>query len=143
LDGALHPAYADPADREAIQWMAANLPDGVVAEAVGGSYTYYGRVSVHTGFPTVLGWPGHEGQWRGGYEEQGTRDSDVRLLYQTTDWNQAQEILNRYNIRYVYIGQLERTTYSPLFEGKFEAFMDLIHSNDSVQIYVRRGEGPG
>jgi uncharacterized membrane protein len=143
LDGALHPAYAQASDREAIDWMVANLLPDIVAEAVGGSYTYYGRVSVHSGFPTVLGWPGHEGQWRGGYEEQGSRDNDIRLLYQTTDWNVAREILDRYNIRYVYVGELERITYSPLFEGKFEAFMDLIHANDTVRIYVRRGEGPG
>jgi len=141
LDGALYPSYAQPADREAIDWMNSHLATGTVAEAVGGSYTYYGRVSAHTGFPTVLGWPGHEGQWRGGYEEQGSRDGDVRLLYQTTDWNLAREILDRYAIRYVYVGELERVSYAPLFEGKFEAFMDQVYSDGTVSIYARRGEG--
>jgi uncharacterized membrane protein len=143
LNGALYPSYAAPSDRDAIEWMNANLPVGVVAEAVGGSYTYYARVSVHTGFPTVLGWPGHEGQWRGGYEEQGTREADVRLLYKTTDWDLAYELLDRYDIRYVFVGELERVSYSPIFEEKFEAFMDLIYANDAVRIYVRRGEAPG
>ena len=138
LNGALHPAYATEADRDAIQWMSDNLDDGVVVEAVGGSYSYFARVSVHTGFPTVIGWPGHESQWRGGYQYHGTREEDVRTLYKSPDWDQTQEILKAYNVKYVYIGELERLTYSPVFDGKFDAFMELIYENDRVKIYASR-----
>lgn len=139
LDGSLYPSYAQEGDREAIAWMNENLPVGVVAEAVGGSYTYYARVSAHTGFPTVIGWPGHEGQWRGGYGEQGSREQDVRVLYQTSDWDAARFILDHYGIDYVYLGDLERTSYAPVFEQKFDAFMDLVFENGSTKIYARRG----
>jgi uncharacterized membrane protein len=139
LDGSLYPSYAQEGDREAIAWMNENLPVGVVAEAVGGSYTYYARVSAHTGFPTVIGWPGHEGQWRGGYGEQGSREQDVRVLYQTSDWEAARFILDHYGIDYVYLGDLERTSYAPVFEQKFDAFMDLVFENGSTKIYARRG----
>ncbi len=138
LNGALHPAYATEADRDAIQWMSDNLDIGVVAEAVGGSYSYFARVSVHTGFPTVIGWPGHESQWRGGYQYHGTREEDVRALYKSPDWEQTQEILKAYNVKYVYIGELERLTYPPIFDGKFDAFMELVYQNDKVKIYARR-----
>jgi uncharacterized membrane protein len=57
------------------------------------------------------------------------------------DWPTTQAILDRYAIDYVYIGELERQTYPPVFDAKFEAFMDLIYSNDSVRIYVREGGG--
>jgi len=117
------------------------LEDGVIAEAVGGSYTYYTRVSTHTGLPTVLGWPGHEGQWRGGYLEQGSRQDDIRQLYQSSDWPTTQAILDRYEIDYVFIGDLERQTYPPVYEAKFDAFMDLIYTNESVRIYAREGGG--
>ena len=80
LDGSMHPSYMNSSDRDAINWINTNLEDGVIAEAIGGSYTYYTRVSTHTGLPTVLGWPGHEGQWRGGYLEQGSRQDDIRQL---------------------------------------------------------------
>ncbi len=139
LEGAMHPSYMNPDDRSAIQWMNANLEDGVIAEAVGGSYTYYTRISTHTGFPTVLGWPGHEGQWRGGYLEQGSRQDDIRQLYQSTDWFLSKEILDRYDIDYVIIGDLERRTYPPVFEAKFDAYMDLIYANDTVKIFARSG----
>jgi uncharacterized membrane protein len=141
LDGSMHPSYMNNSDRDAINWINAYLEDGVISEAVGGSYTYFTRVSTHTGFPTVLGWPGHEGQWRGGYLEQGSRQDDIRQLYQSPDWPTTQAILDRYAIDYVYIGELERQTYPPVFDAKFEAFMDLIYSNDSVRIYVREGGG--
>jgi uncharacterized membrane protein len=140
LDGSMHPAYMNPDDRDAISWMNAYLPNGTVVEAVGGSYTYFARVSTHTGYPTVLGWPGHEGQWRGGYREQGSRFEDIRQLYQTPDWLASEEILDRYQIDYVYIGDLEKQTYLPVFEAKFDAYMQLIYSNESVKIYARGGD---
>ncbi len=138
LNGALHPVYASEADREAIQWMSDNLEVGVVAEAVGGSYSYFARASVHTGFPTVIGWPGHESQWRGGYQFHGTREEDVRTLFKSPDWEQTQQIMKTYNVKYVYVGELERMTYQPIFDGKFDAFMELVFQNDRVRIYARR-----
>ena len=53
-----------------------------MAEAVGGSYSGYACVSRLSGYPTVLGWPGHELQWRGGGEEIGSRENDIQQLYE-------------------------------------------------------------
>lgn len=140
LDGTAYLSVVNPSDDEAMKWINDRLPVGTIVEAVGGSYTYFGRVSTHTGFPTVLGWPGHESQWRGGALEQGSRGEDVRLLYQTRDWSEAARILDRYHVDYVYVGALERRTYTPFNEQKFEAFMDPIYSQGDVVIYARRGE---
>lgn len=140
LDGANFIEIRNSADFEAIQWIRDNLPLGVISEAVGGSYNpNYARISTHTGFPTVLGWPGHESQWRGGYEEIGSRNSDIATLYQTRNWNDAQMLLDRYDIDYVYIGSVERSTYENLDEQKFEIYMELVYTNDEVRIYARKG----
>mgnify|MGYP001098249581 CR=1 FL=1 len=141
LNGSMHPTYALDADREAVIWMDANIEDGVIAEAVGGSYTYFARVSAHTGLPTVLGWPGHESQWRGGYQEIGNREGDIRNLYSSPDWPTTEEIIQQYGIDYVYVGELERNTYRPLFEDKFQTYLDLIYQNEQVQIYATRERG--
>jgi uncharacterized membrane protein len=138
LNGSMYPSYAPEADREAVEWIDTQLKDGVIAEAVGGSYTYYARVSAHTGLPTVLGWPGHESQWRGGYQEIGDREGDIRMLYTSPDWATTEEIIRRYGIDYVYVGDLERSTYRPFYEEKFETFMDLIYQNEQVRIYAAR-----
>jgi uncharacterized membrane protein len=122
----------NPDEAAAIRWLE-SAPDGVVAEAIGGSYSGYGRVSTLSGQPTVLGWPGHESQWRGGYEEQGSRQGDIESLYATSDWNTAREIIARYDIRYVFVGNLERG--KPLQEEKFQRNMRMVFQQGNVAIY--------
>jgi YYY domain-containing protein len=123
----------NPDEAAAIQWLR-SAPYGVVAEAVGGSYTTFGRISEYTGLPTVLGWPGHESQWRGTSAPQGSRAEDIATLYATADWRTAQDMLSRYNIRYVYIGGLERSTY-PVHEDKFARNLPQVFQQGSVTIY--------
>jgi len=124
----------NPDEAAAMLWLR-SAPDGVVAEAVGGSYSPqgHGRISIYTGLPTLLGWPGHEGQWRD-YALQGSRQQDIETLYSTSDWSTAQEIINRYDIRYVYVGNLERTTYH-INEDKFNRFLKLVFQQGNVAIY--------
>jgi uncharacterized membrane protein len=120
LDASAHLQVESPEDAAAIAWIGANIDQGPLAEAVGGQYSNYARVSTATGIPTVLGWPGHEGQWRGGYEEVGSRESDLEELYRTTSWDLARTILERYGIRYVYYGDLERLSYESVGLAKFQ-----------------------
>ena len=114
----------NPAEAAAMMWLR-SAPDGVVAEAVGGAYSSYARISIYTGLPTVLGWGNHEGQWRD-YALQGSRAQDIETLYTSPDWITAQEIIKRYNIRYIYVGSLERTTYR-LSEEKFKLFLKPVY----------------
>lgn len=136
LDGNAFLRDFNPDEYEAIQFLA-RAPYGVVSEAVGGSYTHYGRISRLTGLPTVLGWPGHELQWRGGTAEIGTREQDIAVLYSTADWQQAQRIISQYQIDYIYVGQLERSSYK-VVEEKFMANMALVYENMGVRIYSER-----
>lgn len=136
LDGTAYLATSDPSDLEAFHWIQQNLPTGVIAEAVGGSYSQYGRVSAHTGLPTVLGWGGHEVQWRGNAVAQGSREQDIQRLYQTNSWPEAATLLEQYGIDYVYVGSLERSRYPGLNESKFAANMQLVYQNLEVRIYA-------
>ena len=115
LDGASSIAMSNPDDWAAIQWLDANaeqgLPTGsvpVILEAPWyGSYNYDGRISVFTGFPTVLGWAGHEGQWRGSYDEQSRREPDIATIYTTSDSQTALALLHKWNVSYVILGSPE------------------------------------
>ncbi|MDP1545228.1 MAG: hypothetical protein Q8L87_04335, partial [Anaerolineales bacterium] len=97
-------------------------------------YSAYGRVSMYTGLQTVLGWPGHEAQWRGSYALQGTRREDITRLYTTARWEEAQAIIQQYNIRYIYIGNLERLSLT-INEAKFSPFLTPIFQEGNVVIY--------
>jgi uncharacterized membrane protein len=133
LDGTQQGYYLSGDDAAAADWLQA-APIGVVAEAIGGSYSQFARVSANSGNPTVLGWPGHERQWRGGATEMGTRERDIEHLYSTRDWREAERILKMYDIRYVYIGPLERSTY-PVNDRKFQQHLSPIYSQGAVTIY--------
>ena len=133
LNGTAYMARENPDEAMAINWLK-QAPYGVVVEAVGGSYSDYARISSQSGLPTVLGWPGHESQWRGGYELQGNRQEDIKQLYETSNWEKTREIIKKYDIRYIYIGSLERSTYR-VNEGKFQRLMSPIFSQGSIVIY--------
>ena len=140
LDGVEYLERQSPEEMAAIRWLSrASL--GVVAEAVGGSYTATARVSTLSGQPTVLGWPGHESQWRGGSQEIGSRQGDIERLYCTKDWVEAQSIIEQYDIRYIYVGSQERIAYSTekclggLNETKFLRNLNPVFSQTGVTIY--------
>jgi YYY domain-containing protein len=134
LDGTTYFERYNPADAKAIRWLK-SAPDGVVAEAIGGSYSEYARVSTLTGLPTVLGWPGHESQWRGGSIEMGSREPDIQRLYRTGDWNEAVKVLEQYHIRYVFVGSLEKSGNFRTNENKFKQNLKQVYQQDGVSIY--------
>ncbi len=136
LDGTAYLDELSSADYEAIQWIRGRLDKGVIAEAIGGSYTEHARVSAHTGFPTVLGWDFHELQWRGSMEPQGSRSGDIQLLYETPDWSSALPIVERYDIAYIYVGPMEEDTYQPLNIRKFDQHLEKVYDNGAVRIYA-------
>ncbi len=134
LDSAAYVQRDTPDEAAAVEFLRL-APDGIVVEAVGGSYTQYGRVATLTGLPGVLGWPGHESQWRGGAEEMGSRQKDIEILYTTPSWNMAEAIIRQYNIKYIYVGSLERSTYRVNMD-KFERFLPVVFEQGNVTIYA-------
>ena len=134
LDGADYIRRYQPDDYNAIQFLK-NAQPGVVAEAVGGSYdASFARVATQSGHPTVLGWPGHESQWRGGGKEIGSREADIEALYNSLDWDQAYAILQRYTIRYIFVGTAEMSKYR-VSSAKFDSHLKLAYSSGSVKVY--------
>jgi uncharacterized membrane protein len=75
-----------------------------------------GRVSTYTGLPAVMAWPGHELQWG---HDPGRRAADVEEIYGTTNMKLARQLLDRYGVRYVFVGSLERKDYKANSLAKF------------------------
>jgi uncharacterized membrane protein len=135
LDGNAYLTRSIPDEVAAIQWLR-QAQAGVVAQAPGQQYhDEDDRLCTLSGDPCVLGWAGHESQWRGGAKEMGTRSPDLELLYRTNDWSQAAAILQKYNIRYVAITPIERSLYHTGLT-KFQQNLTAGFQSDSVTIYV-------
>ncbi|RLG10738.1 hypothetical protein DRN69_08640, partial [Candidatus Pacearchaeota archaeon] len=110
LDGTIYLEKNHNADYKAVKWINENIKGTpVILEAPGRSYTYTSRVSWNTGLPTVLGWEHHAENhlnipWR---EIKKTRNDDIDLIYNTMDNKKALKLLKKYNVKYIYIGELE------------------------------------
>ncbi len=143
LDGTRYIEQYRPDDYAAIQWLRANAAlDAVMLEATGGSYTEYNWISAHTGIPTLLGWGGHELQWRGNYDEPARREPDIQTIYKSVDAAKTQALLDAYGIDYVYVGQLERAKYgvNQAVLRKFDRMMTRVFEQGNVVIYARSGQ---
>lgn len=139
LNGLAQFARYNSEEYAAITWLQNNADaNDVVLEAVGGAYSNYARVSANTGIPTVLGWPGHEYQWRGtSTDEPGQRDRIIKDIFNSPDWEstQAKNYLDQYGVTYIYIGNLETGDYSAPGLAKFAKSLDVAYQNGSVTIY--------
>jgi YYY domain-containing protein len=112
LDGLQYVEGSHPGDAAALPFVRA-LPQGtVIAEGAKGDYDYPSRISSFTGVQTIIGWPGHEFMWRGAGANTSARIDDVQAVYE--DPGRATEILRRYHVTYVYVGDTERELYSRL-----------------------------
>lgn len=138
LDGIYWVAQYRPDDYAGIMWLSKNAaPNAVVLEHPGKSYTYYSRVSALTGRATLVGWEFHEYQWRGNAEETGRRLPEIDILYNGIDPATTLTLLDKYAINYVYVGPLERETYSPAGLAKFDTLLEKVFSQGDVAIYRR------
>ncbi len=136
LDGLAQMARFAPGDYAAVQWLRENV-DGtpVILEAVGGQYTNYGRISAGSGLPTLLGWAGHEYQWRGSTPEPAIREPVVRDIYSATNFQNIADLLDDYDVQYIIVGGLERDTYGAAGIEKFAENLTVAFENDGVTIY--------
>lgn len=125
-----------PDNYQAVLWLNKNIKgQPVILEAVGDSYTMYNHVSSMTGLPTIEGWLVHEWLWRGGYDQPGTRASEVEAIYQGEDVNYAKTLVEKYNVKYVLVGLLEREKYQQLEEERFSGWGKIIFSSGETKIY--------
>lgn len=125
-----------PSDYAAILWLQKNIQNQpVILEAQGDSYTDYARVSANTGLPTVLGWTVHEWLWRKTYDVPAPRIPEVQTLYESSNLEATQNLIKKYSIEYVFIGDLERQKYTNFNEDKFNDLGSVVFKNGRTKIY--------
>jgi uncharacterized membrane protein len=101
-------------DVAAMQWLYDNArDDDIIVEAPGCSYQVYGQiptsgVAALTGVPTIIGWDGHEDQWRAGQPELRSqirpRQADVAAIYA----DPQNDLLDTYDATLLFVGEYER-----------------------------------
>ena len=135
LDGLAYLAVEDPAEYAAIDWLRDEAPYGRIVEAIGDDYSRFSNVSASTGLPTVLGWVGHELQWRGSSEPFAGRAEDVSAIYTSQDPGEVRRLLEKYEVRYVYLGKREWEKYGVSSLENFKDFLKTVFRQDDVVVY--------
>jgi YYY domain-containing protein len=119
----------------AIDWLNIQPKDAVIVEAAGDSYTDYNHISSFTGLPTITGWAVHEWLWRGSFATVSPRQEEVRTIYESTDTQAVQSILDFYHVRYVIVGKLEWEKYPNLQEEKFLKLGRVVFQAGTTTVY--------
>lgn len=135
LDGLAFVEREDPGERQAIAFLTRQPGSPVLVEAVGSDVNTFGRISVRTGLPAVMGSGSHEVQWRGAHRILAERQSDVYTIYTSRDKATVKALLDKYNVTFVYVGRLERAAYASDVGDKFEEFLRIAYRNRDVTIY--------
>ena len=77
----------------------------------------------------------HEWLWRGDYGVPAPRIPEVTNLYETKDANYAKQLLDKYQVKYVFIGALEYQKYPTLDDSKFGKLGKVVFQEGKTQIY--------
>ena len=122
------------ADMTAINWIRENIPGSpIILEGITPSYRWGSRVSTHSGLPTVIGWEWHQQQQRWEHQNEiNARMNDVDAIYTTPGFQVALDLLDKYRIKYIFVGEVEKLYYPAIglekiysgLDGKLEKIYD-------------------
>jgi YYY domain-containing protein len=107
----------------------------VIVEADGESYTDYNHISAFAGAPTIVGWGVHEWLWRGSYNAVAPRREEVKMIYEAPDMDEVHKILDKYNVRYIIVGKLEREKYKVLQEARLATLGTVAFRSGDTVVY--------
>ncbi len=131
-------------DYEAILFLQANVKNQpVILEAAKGDSKYeaYSRVSTNTGLLTLVGWSHHEAQVRAGGDKEFWKYLDERVqaakrIYESPDFESVRDLIDKYEIQYIFVGALERRDYDQAGLAKFASACTEVFRSGDTQIYM-------
>ena len=152
MDGMAYMQFAEYADNgqpfaldqdyRAIRWMQTNVQGSpVIVEANTPEYRWGSRFTIYTGLPGVVGWNWHQRQQRALTPGNWVTDrvDQVGQFYQTTDPAEAQKFIDKYSVRYIIVGLLERIYFTGPGLDKFPdldgALWTKVYDDQQTQIY--------
>ena len=135
LDGLFYLRENSPGEYAAIKWLRDEAGAGRMVEAVGDDYSEFGLVSAATGRAALLGWKGHEIQWRGTHEVFAGREEDIAAIYSGSDPAEARRLLTEYDVRYVYLGHREKRKYGVADLASYSDFLRTAFQDSGVIVY--------
>jgi YYY domain-containing protein len=111
-------------DYNAIRWLQDNVKGSpVTVEASIPEYRWGTRMTIYTGLPTVLGWNWHQRQQRAILPDSWIfqRSDEIKNFYLTSDMVVTRNFIEKYDVKYIIVGQNERQYFPGPGLDKFPA----------------------
>ncbi len=132
-------------DYEGILWMRENIENSpVIVEANTPEYRWSNRYTIYTGLPGVLGWNWHQRQQRALNPPNLVTDrvAEIGAFYETTNIDEALAFIEKYDVEYIVVGQVEQNYYSGIGLGKFAQeegvlWKEVFHEGDTIIYKVK------
>ncbi|MGD9580109.1 MAG: DUF2298 domain-containing protein [Vampirovibrionia bacterium] len=115
LSGSNHLKIFHTTDFQSVEWLKNNVKnDEVILEKCTDNDTFSGRISSYAGVSNIINWPGkqitnYSIQTR---DEITNRVKDVDKIYSEINKTKIKDLIKKYKIKYIYVGELERKSYS-------------------------------
>ncbi len=141
LNGVAYLERLLPKEAKALRWIDEHVDRmAIILEAPGkrGYNCFDTRIAIFTGHPSLIGWVGQEEQMRYNGLLTGSRTEDADRIYRTLSIKEAQALLRRYHVGYVFVGLNEQAAYPRAGLEKLGRFMDLVYDQDGIKIYQMR-----
>jgi len=114
-------------DYAAIKYMQDNVSGSpVIIEGHTEEYRWGSRFSIYTGLPSVVGWSWHVRQHNSLLDGALIESliEEVNNFYNTENIQTAEIILDKYQVQYIVVGDLERAYYNAAGINKFQDMVD-------------------
>ena len=77
----------------------------------------------------------HEWLWRGEYGPFADRAAEVQKVYEGTDEQVAREVLAKYKVKYIFVGDMERKKYPALNEQLIQKLTKVVYHSGETRVY--------
>lgn len=130
-------------DYRAILWLQENVQGSpVILEGFRGyEYRWNNRMTIYTGLPDVVGWNYHQRQQRSVLSNNAVqaRVDEVDAFYMSEDLKSMRNFLEKYDVQYIVVGQVERAFYPDADFSKFKQlngiFWNVVYQDLDTAIY--------
>lgn len=120
---------------ELIKYLMLNSNhNDVLIETQGKSYTHDSQISSESRIPTILGWVGHQLQWRSNHNDIYNREKDIDTFYISNDSQEIINIINKYSITMIILGPNEIEKYNINSLDKFLDISEIIYKNNDYTL---------
>lgn len=124
-------------EADVIDWIEDNTKgQEVILTSDGSSYTSQCLISAISGHPTVLGWNTHEWLWHNSRDIITDRQKEIESVYTCEDLNEAKRIIDKYDIRYIYVGPSEYQKYNFIDNERLLQLGKRVYSNNEIMAVV-------